>query len=66
MAEQGGLSLVDLEDAADGITQYYRARGFPVAEAFVPAQDVASGVVTIRVVEGTLGHVEVERPKKSP
>jgi hemolysin activation/secretion protein len=65
MAEQGGLSLFDLEDAAEIITQYYRTRGFLVAKAFVPAQDVVDGSVTIRLVEGTLGDVKVERPEKS-
>ncbi len=46
------LTLAQLEDTAARITRVYRSRGYFVARAYVPAQEVASGTVTLRVVEG--------------
>lgn len=48
-------SLADLEAAARRISAWYRERGYAVARAFVPAQDIRGGIATLSVVEGTLG-----------
>jgi len=48
-------SLADLQAAARRIGAWYRERGYAVARAFVPAQDIRGGVATLSVVEGTLG-----------
>lgn len=40
---------------ADRVTRLYRARGFPLAQAQVPPQRIADGVLLIRVVEGRFG-----------
>ena len=53
------LSLADLQAMAARITAFYRQRGYLVAQAVVPAQDIEAGVVTIAVVEGTLGKIDV-------
>ena len=45
-------SLTDLNAAARRITAHYRSRGYAVARAYLPAQDITSGAVTISVVEG--------------
>ncbi len=55
-----GYTVNELQGIADEITDYYRARGLILAQAIVPAQDVQNGVVTMQVIEGTLGAVEVE------
>lgn len=47
-------SLAQLSRAARRITAHYRKRGFAVARAYLPAQDITSGTVTIRVVEGRI------------
>lgn len=52
-------SLADLEAAARRIGAYYRANGYAVARAFVPAQDILGGVATLSVTEGTLGKKSV-------
>jgi len=52
-------TLADLEAAAERLMRYYRERGYLVARAFVPAQDVKNGEVEIQVREGRLGGVEV-------
>jgi hemolysin activation/secretion protein len=49
------LTLGQLEQLAQRITRHYRNRGYFVARAYVPAQEVADGAVTIRVVEGNYG-----------
>ncbi len=45
-------TLAQLNTAARRITNYYRAKGFAVARALLPAQDITSGAVTITVIEG--------------
>lgn len=45
-------TLAQLNAAARQITAYYRAQGFAVARAILPAQDITSGAVTIAVIEG--------------
>jgi len=49
------MTLEGLEALAERITRYYRARGYFVARAYVPAQDVTEGTIRIRVVEGNYG-----------
>ncbi len=51
------LDLAGLKTLAARITDYYTSRGYFVAQAYLPAQDVQSGTVTIAVVEGRLGAV---------
>lgn len=53
------LGLADLEGAADRITRYYRSRGWMVARAYIPSQDIKDGVVEIIVLEGRLDRVSV-------
>lgn len=49
----------DVQKAVEAVETAYRRRGYAAVEVFVPEQDVTSGVVEIRVVESTLGKVEV-------
>ena len=50
-------TLANAQAAAQRITEHYRARGYPVARAFVPAQDVTGGQVRIDVLEGRIDRV---------
>lgn len=52
-------TLSDLERAAAEISRYYRDRGYFVARAYLPAQDISKGVVQIAVLEGRVGNVKV-------
>ena len=52
-----GLTMGQMQEVADEITRYYRQQGMILATAFVPAQDVVDGKVTIEVLEGKLGEV---------
>ena len=52
-------TLGDLDEAAARVTSFYRAHGYLVARAYVPAQDIRDGIVGIAVVEGRYGKVEL-------
>lgn len=54
------LSLADLQRAADLITRFYRDRGYFVARAYVPAQDIRDGIVEITVLEGKIDRISVK------
>lgn len=49
------LTLPELEAVAQRVTKFYRAQGYFVARAYLPAQEVSKGTITIRVVEGNYG-----------
>jgi hemolysin activation/secretion protein len=53
------LTLSQLRDAAARVAAFYNARGYFLAQAYVPAQDIADGNVTIAVVEGRYGRTEI-------
>jgi hemolysin activation/secretion protein len=54
-----GITLGQIEGVADRITQFYRERGFILAKAYIPEQEVREGVVTLTLLLGTLGGVEL-------
>ncbi|MES3154297.1 ShlB/FhaC/HecB family hemolysin secretion/activation protein [Sphingomonas faeni] len=58
------LDLSELKMLAARITGYYTSRGYFVAHAYVPEQDVQSGTVTITVVEGRFGAVGVKNDSR--
>lgn len=60
------LSMRDLEQLADRITRFYRQKGYLVARAYVPAQDVVNGEVKIVLVEGRLDQVQSSNRAKLP
>lgn len=51
------LSLKDLHAVAARISALYRLAGYPLANAFLPPQTVADGVVKLVVIEGRYGEV---------
>ena len=53
------LSLADLRGMAQKITDRYRSNGYIVAQAYVPAQEITQGAVTISVIEGQYGKIAV-------
>jgi len=52
--------LESLKQVAETVTKLYQERGFTVARAFVPTQDVKGGIVEISCVEGKVGQILVE------
>jgi hemolysin activation/secretion protein len=51
------LDLAGLRAMAARISDFYNRRGYFVAQAYLPAQDIHDGAVTIAVVEGHYGKV---------
>jgi hemolysin activation/secretion protein len=51
------LSLADLQAMAARITESYHSKGYFVARAYLPAQDISNHVVTIAISEGHYGQV---------
>ena len=48
------LSMQDLQQAADRITNHYRSNGYFLARAVLQKQDITEGIITITVIEGVL------------
>ena len=53
------LNFADLRRMAEAIRGYYESRGYVVAQAYLPAQEIADGAVTIVVVEGHYGQIKL-------
>jgi hemolysin activation/secretion protein len=51
------LSLTALRELAIKMTNHYRSQGYFLAQAYLPAQDIVDGAVTIAVLEGQYGQV---------
>jgi len=56
-------TLDELKRVADIITIMYQEKGYMLARAYIPKQKITDGVVTLAVVEGELGDVEVSESK---
>ncbi|WP_458443774.1 ShlB/FhaC/HecB family hemolysin secretion/activation protein [Burkholderia stagnalis] len=54
------LGFADLQRAAERITTYYRERGYVLARAYLPKQEIDDGVVRIEVAEGRYGRIEIQ------
>ena len=61
-----GFSINQLQEVARKVVAYYDEHGYILAQAFIPAQKVADGVVIVQVLEGRLAKVKVEGNKKYP
>ena len=53
------LTLAQLKEAADAITNTYREVGWTV-RAYVPKQEISNGVVTLQIVEAVFGGASVQ------
>ena len=51
------MTLADLRGMTARIADYYHRNGYFVAQAYLPAQDIKEGAVTIAVIEGRYGKV---------
>lgn len=48
------LGYAELQQLADRITQYLRNKGYMLARAYLPRQDVTEGTIEIAIVEGRI------------
>ena len=56
--------LSELQAGAHRITRLYRERGYPLARAYIPAQEIENGVVQIAVLEGRYGEVQIKNKSR--
>ena len=54
------LNLAELRALAAKISAYYNERGYFLAQAYLPAQSIDSGIVEIAVIEGRYGKVSAD------
>lgn len=53
------LDIDGLNEAATRVRAYYRERGYFLAQAYLPRQEIREGVVEIAVIEGRVGKLEL-------
>lgn len=53
------LSLSELGQAVQEINALYREKGYLTSQAYLPPQDIQNGQVTIQVIEGSIGKVQI-------
>ena len=58
------VDFVDLEQAAARLSRYYRERGYIVARAYLPAQQIKDGIVEIAIIEGRFGEVNLNNSSR--
>ena len=58
------LNLSDLRNIASRVARYYNDRGYFLAQAYVPAQNIESGIINIAVVEGRYGSVDLRNQSR--
>ena len=54
------LTIGHLQQIVDKVTNYYRSKGFILAQAYLPAQVVDDGEVVIQVMEGMISNIVVQ------
>jgi len=58
--ENQELNLRDIQKIADLITDLYRQKGYITSRAYVPPQKMEEGTLEIRVMEATVGDVQIK------
>jgi len=53
------VGIEDLGAAAGRLTRFYFERGYPLATAYLPVQDIREGVVELVIIEGRFGNVRL-------
>lgn len=58
------LTFSDLKNVATLITKAYRDKGYFVARAYIPVQDMKNGIITIAIIEGTFGKLHLKNQSR--
>lgn len=62
--ENQELNLFQMQELTSIITKYYREKGFFVARAYVPAQELENDILEIAIIEGKLGEFKLKNDSK--
>ena len=60
------LTFTDLDDLAGKVTKLYRNRGYFIARAYLPQQELKDGVLEILVLEGHIGKITAKYTTAGP
>lgn len=58
------LTLGELNAYVRIITNYYHDAGYPLARAYIPAQQITDGLVKLAVLEGCIGRISIDNQTK--
>ncbi|WP_454831704.1 ShlB/FhaC/HecB family hemolysin secretion/activation protein [Pseudoxanthomonas wuyuanensis] len=58
------VSLGELQAGARRISSYYHRHGYPLTRAYLPAQEIAGGMVEIAILEGRYGNIELRNASR--
>ena len=58
------LSLLELGQLAQRLTDYYREQGYPLSRAIIPVQTVTAGIVHMVIIEGRYGDVSINNKSR--
>jgi hemolysin activation/secretion protein len=64
--EGDNMTLGILTLYSNEVTAAYASRGYFLARAFIPAQEIKDGVIIMQIVEGKLGKIEIAGNKSNP
>lgn len=53
------ISVLDLQNIVQDITNFYRNNGYILSQAILPPQNITQGVVHIKIIEGYISQVNV-------
>ena len=59
------ISLSDIYDYADTITQHYRQAGYALSFALIPAQEITNGLVQLEIIEGRIDELVIRETNLS-
>ena len=54
------LGIRELNEIAGAVTLYYRNKGYFLAQAYIPEQDINQGLIRVIVLEGTLNSLQIQ------
>lgn len=53
------LTLEEINEIADRVTLAYQERGYILARAYIPEQEIGNGILKIAIMEGEVGDIKV-------
>lgn len=53
------VGIAELGEAVGRLTRFYFEHGYPLATAYLPAQDIKEGVIELTIIEGRFGNVQL-------
>jgi len=58
------LTVRELAEVADKIAEYYAGKGYILAQAYLPPQQIRGGVIEVAILEGNIGKINITGNEK--